>query len=96
MLAGTTKAQGPVSQPDLGNGTAVEIEPVLLDAVTEDDTVLGHVRGDFQRLVLRDGAVHDSRAGGLTHERLADAEDQAAMFPGDPVSSLTLPAMVSY
>src|SRR5271157_554187 len=87
---GHNQAQGPVSQPDPGNGTAIEIEPVLLHTVTEDDTILGHVRGDFQRLILRDGAVHDFCARGLAHERLANAEDQTTMFPRDRVLFLNL------
>ncbi len=49
----------------------------------EDHAVLRHLRDDLQRLIHGNGAVDDLRARGLAHERLADAEDQAVVFPGN-------------
>src|SRR5215471_16372330 len=55
---------------DTSGHAAVEHEVVLLDAVAEDDSVLGHVRDDLERLGAGDRADDDVGAGDLTDERL--------------------------
>lgn len=59
----------------------VELQEVGLDAVAEDDTALGHVRLDLQRMIGRDAPEHEGRGRGFAREWLANSEEQVLGIP---------------
>src|SRR5437870_1128066 len=82
MLRARDQMHASLRDLDTRDGPAVEVQVVLLDAIAENDSVLGHLRRQFQRAAFRNDAADALCRRAATDKRLSNGEvEQVRIAP---------------